>query len=197
MKAENKKEKYSIQKGLTLVELLVAIFVFFVIIGAISGLFISAIRGQSNALASQRLLDQTSYALEYMSRALRMAMKQIPPNAPPCLSQDGLNYEIADIIPGVSGLKFINHLENDDCQGFFLDGGQLKQYKGGTVYELTSSKLEITSLNFSLSGETQGDDLQPKVTVFLEIKGKGQQIAEQPLMKIQTTISQRNLDITY
>jgi len=194
MKFEDIKKKFKTQKGLTLVEMLVAIALFFIIIVAISGLFISAIRGQTNALASQRLLDQTSYSLEYMSRALRMAKKELA--APTCLSSNGLNYEIVG-----SHLKFINHLENDDCQEFFLESGQLKQIKkiglGPETLELTSSKLQITSLRFSLSGESQGDDLQPKVTVFLEIKGKGQKIEEQPLMKIQTTISQRNLDIRY
>ncbi|GAI33847.1 unnamed protein product, partial [marine sediment metagenome] len=60
---------------------------------SISGVFISGFRGQRSALSSQRLLDQTSYALEYMSRALRMASKQTA-DIPACLSQDGLNYEI-------------------------------------------------------------------------------------------------------
>jgi len=196
MRPGDKKKKYQFQKGFTLVEMLVAIFVFSVIIGAISGLFISGISGQRNALASQRLLDQASYTLEYMSRALRMAKKQTS-DLPPCLSNNGLNYEIV-----ASALRFINHLEEDDCQEFFLEGGQLKQTKkinqpGTETLELTSSKLQITFLNFSLDGQSQGDDLQPKVTIFLDIKGKGQQIAEQPLMKIQTTISQRNLDIRY
>ena len=198
MEFVDKKKKYQTQKGFTLVEMLVAVLLFSLIIGVISGLFISGIRGQRNALASQRLLDQTSYSLEYMSRALRMAKKQTS-DLPLCISSNGLNYEIVG-----SHLKFINHLEGDDCQEFFLDSDpgsptyhQLMQIKGGETLPLTSAKLEITSLRFSLSGQSQGDDLQPKVTVFLEIKGKGQQIAEQPLMKIQTTVSQRNLDITY
>lgn len=193
MKFKYIKKKFKTQKGLTLVEMLVAVALFFIIIVAISGLFISAIRGQTNALASQRLLDQTSYSLEYMSRALRMAKKQTS-SLPSCLSSTGLNYEI------VAGhLRFINHLENDDCQEFFLEDAKLKQKKNNLTetLELTSAKLRITSLRFSLSGETQGEDLQPKVTIFLEIKGAGQRIEEQPLMKIQTTISQRNLDIRY
>lgn len=181
-----KKKKIFKERGFTLVEMMVAIAVFSIIIGAVSGLFISGLRGQRNALASQRLLDQTSYALEYMSRALRMAKKQTS-DLPPCLSSSGLNYEIDN-----SHLRFINHLENDDCQEFFLEDDKLKQKKGGETFDLTSPKLEITSLNFSLSGQSQEDNLQPKVTIFLNVKGKG---LGEPRINIQTTISQRNLDI--
>jgi prepilin-type N-terminal cleavage/methylation domain-containing protein len=63
------------EKGFTLVEMLVAIFIFTLTLGAIVSLFISGVRGQRNALATQRLLDQTSYSLEYMSRALRMTAR--------------------------------------------------------------------------------------------------------------------------
>ena len=181
--------------GFTLIEMMVAVMIFSLIIGAISGVFISSFRSQKSALSSQRLLNQISYALEYMSRALRMASKQTA-DIPDCLSQDGLNYEITH---SGSGLKFINHLEEDDCQEFFLENKQLKQKKNNLteMVELTSSNLEITSLNFLLQGESQDDDIQPRVTIFLAVKGKGQKLEEQPEIKIQTTISQRNLDIHY
>lgn len=183
--------RVSKERGFTLIEMMVAIAVFSIIIGAVSGLFISGLYGQRNALASQRLLDQTSYALEYMSRALRMAKKQTS-DLPFCLSSNGLNYEMVN-----SGLRFINHLEEDKCQEFFLEGGILKQRKniGEAPLDLTSPKLEITSLNFFLQGQSQVDNLQPKVTIFLKIKGSGQRIEEQPGINIQTTVSQRNLDI--
>jgi len=44
----------------------------------------------------------------------------------------------------------------------------------------------------------QGDYEQPRVTIFFDIKGKGGGVKpeEQPRIKIQTTISQRNLDTT-
>ncbi len=185
--------------GFTLIEMLAAVMIFSLIIGVISGVFISGFRGQKSALSSQRLLDQTSYVLEYMSRALRMASKQTT-DIPACLSQDGLNYEITH---SGSGLKFINHLEEDDCQEFFLEGAQLKYRKkigqaGEQIFDLTSASLQITSLDFGpSSGWSQDDDLQPRVTIFLAVKGKGQKLEEQPKIKIQTTISQRNLDVKY
>lgn len=177
-------------RGFTLVEMLVAIFIFTLVIGAMVGLFISGIRGQKNALTTQRLLDQTSYNLEYMSRALRMALKEGQQDGPDCLSQDGLNYEVVN-----SRLRFINHLENDDCQEFFLDGTRLKQTKEGEELFLTSDNLEVASLNFNLIGESQTDTNQSRVTLSLKIQGKGPTIEVMPEIRIQTTISQRNLDV--
>jgi len=191
--------------GFTLIEMLVAIMIFSVVIGAVSGIFISGILQQRKALASRALLDQTSYALEYMSRALRMAKKETIEG---CLLTYGLNYEIpieyqinGNENLGI-GLKFINHLQGDDCQAFFLENGKLRYKKKiGTLDEetldLTSDELEITNLLFNLSGQSQADDLQPKVTIFLDIKGKDTTPEQQPEIKIQTTISQRNPDVFY
>ncbi len=181
------------KNGFTLVELLVTIGIFSIVIGMVSGIFILGIRQQKVAFASQTVLDQASFALEYMSRTLRMVSKELSSS---CLFQRGLNYEITH---SGSGVKFINHLEGDDCQEFFLESGQLKYRKKiGQADEqslpLTSSKLEVSSAKFNLAGGSQSDDLQPAVTIFLEIRGKGE-IESSQRIKIQATLSQRNLDV--
>lgn len=180
-------------RAFTLVELLVTMAVLAIVIGIISGIFISGIQQQRRALISQFLLDQTSFALEYMSRALRMAKKEL--SAPACLSQNGLNYQITH---AGSGLKFINHLQADECQEFFLEAGQLKYWRQSTgeTFPLTSNRIEITQLLFNLTGESQADNLQPAVTIFLNVKGR-EITAEELAIKIQTTISQRTLDAQY
>jgi len=187
--------------GFTLTEMLVGILVFSIIIGSISGIFVTSVKEQRRILTSQILLDQTSYALEYMSRALRMAKKELFGESD-CLSQDGLNYEIAEVEPGINGLKFKNHLQGDDCQAFFLKNGQLKYKKdldtaSPQTFDLTSNDLNITSLNFYLSGENQTDSLQPKVTFSLEVEGKSGLVGSQPKIRIQSTVSQRMLDVFY
>lgn len=194
-------------RGFTLVEILVGMTVFLIVIGAVLGLFVLGIQQQRRSLATQVLLNQTSYALEFMSRSLRMANKEL--SAPTCLSQNGLNYEIplGYQIGGPNlgtGIKFINVLETDvnyKCQEFYLDSGSKQLYykRGGDpALPLTSNKLEITSLKFNLIGQDQPptDNLQPRVTISMEIKSTG--ITQgPPVLKIQTTISQRNLDVQY
>ncbi len=77
------------KNGYTLIELLVALAVFTVVIAAPTGFFVSALKGQQKALASQELYDNVSYTLEYISRALRMAKKDLTGS---CITAN-MNYE--------------------------------------------------------------------------------------------------------
>ncbi len=184
--------------GFTLVEILVSICVSVSIIGAVLSIFITTHTSQKRILSSYELLNQSGYSMELMSRSLRMAEKE---SGQGCLSSLGLNYEIPSAfrIGGDEGLgtgiKFINHLEEDDCQEFFLENNQLKYRKGiGTTNEetvnLTSSKLEITNFKFKLQGHNQDDNYQSRVTMLLIV----QTSPEGPKITLETTISQRNID---
>ena len=185
------KKHFKNQKGISLIELLVAMSVFIIISSAVSGILISGIKGQRHTLASQRLLDQTSFAMEYMGRALRLAKRDDGTTG--CISPN-TNYEI---INSGTGVRFINHLEQNDCQEFFLggtNGDQLMQRKNNlaNVFSLTSPELKVDSLKFIISGEPgPPDPLQPRVTISMEVRDKKQ---NEPTILVQTTISQRNLD---
>lgn len=173
-------------KAFTLIEMLVAVTIFSLIIGSATGLFVSAIRSQVNALSSQKLLDETSYVMEYMSRALRMAKKDLTGS---CLflgvcSAGGCNYDQV----GSAMVWFINY--QDECMAFYRTGSSL--YTESPLLSLTSNDLEVASVRFDLSGVSQTDNLQPRVTISMTIRKAG---AEKPEITIQTTISQRNLDI--
>ena len=171
-------------KGFTLVEMLVSILIFSIIIGAATGVFVSAIKLQRYSLTHQQLLDQTSYAMEYMSRAIRMAQKDTVGGC-----TDGKNYKVID----ENHLKFMSY--NSvlyGCQEFFLEGNQLKTKNDNlSTLPLISPNFRVTSLKFSVSGDESGK--QPRVTVFMEVQGEGS--GSQPRLRIQTTISQRNLNI--
>jgi len=79
------------QKSFTLVELLVAVTIFSLISTISAGVLVSSFSTQKKLLASQELSDQVSFLIEYMSRTIRMAKKELA--APSCLSENGLNYE--------------------------------------------------------------------------------------------------------
>jgi len=167
-------------RAFTLVELLVTALIFSIVIGAAMGVFVSSIKLQRYNLAHQQLLSQISYAVEYIDRAIRMARK----DEIGCI--DGSNY-----LETASSIKFATY--HGQCWRFFLENGQLKIDRDGEEYDLTSDDFEVTSFNFQVSGDNAGDRLQPRVTVFLDIKAKGS--GQQPRIKIQTAISQRNLDL--
>ena len=166
-------------KSFTLIELLVAVMIFSLIGGIAAGVFTTGLRAQRKSLATQEILAQSSYLMEYISRALRMARKDVDGL---CIDAK-LNYKIVD-----SGIKFMNY--KGECQKFYLLGSQLKEEKDGVISDLISTNLQASNFNINLLGQTQADNLQPRVTFFLEIIGK-----EQSKIKIQTTVSQRNPDI--
>jgi len=192
--------------GFTLVEMLVAIFVFITVLGASSAIFVDVIRNQKRALANQELLNQTSYVLEYMGRAIRMAKKD-DLDGKSCLSGNKVNYEF---IPFEQGIKFKDY-KDKYCQEFFLEcaGGncRLKERKieisTGTLLPanyLTSADLNVVSFNIGPDiswSQEENPPQQPRVTLFLDIERSDFPSGKKPEIKIQTTISQRNLDVQY
>jgi hypothetical protein len=65
---------------------------------------------------------------------------------------------------------------------------------GGSKLYLTSDRLEVSKLQFYISGDEEYDSLQPKVTIYLEIKPRNN-ISSIPPLRFQTTISKRILDV--
>ena len=187
-KTRRKNKKRESLTGFSLIEVLASISVLLITISVVLTIFFISVQSQRRILASQELLNSVAYVLEYMSRAIRMAKKEL--NPPVCLSERGLNYELTR---GGRGLKFINH--RDKCQEFFLVNGRLKERKNGQEQFLTPKGLEIVSWNLYLSGQSQKDNLQPRVTFSFRIKGKGARAELRPEIKVQTTISQRTLDL--
>ena len=175
-------------RGFTLVEMLVAMTIFSIIVSISIGLFVSAIHLHKYDLKYQNLLNQTSYAMEYMSRSLRMALKS---DGTICTDFSGKNYNWDNSDP--HWIEFVNSSDNK-CWKFYLssNGKQLKINKGGISYNLTSDNLQINSFNISVAGDASGQ--QPKVTFYLDIQAKKELLPWTPKIKIQTTISQRNLN---
>lgn len=187
-----------INKSFTLIELLIAVTIFSLVMIAASGIFVSSVRGQQRSLAFQEILAQTSYAIEYMSKALRMAQKDLTGD---CLIIVGPKYNYETNPPERNRIRFLNY--KNKCQEFFLEGNQIKERKSldfraanfGSALPLTSENIQVSAFNINLIGESQQDTIQPRVTIFLKVKGAGPKPEQQPEIKIQTTISQRNLDI--
>ena len=180
-------------KGFTLIELLISVVIFSIIIAIVSGVFISTLKVQQRVLATQQLLDQTGYLMEYMSRSIRMAGKDIFGD---CITAK-YNYE--KTFSGEGGIGFKDY--HGDCQEFFRiydnAAGVYRLKEGKTNSYLTSANLDVISFNIGPDNSwaqppVDVNDEQPRVTLFLKIKTKGE---NQPVIKLQTTISQRNLDI--
>jgi prepilin-type N-terminal cleavage/methylation domain-containing protein len=174
------------EKGFTLIELIVSMGILLLLLGSLSAIFVSAMQTHRRNIAYQELLNQSSYLMEYASRAVRMAQKDVDSS---CTGTANSNYNLSD---GV--LKFKNY--EGDCQEFSRGSNEgvskLKETKKGIVSYLTSKNLNVERFDIMPDdGDSwsQNDNKQPRVTIFLDIKGK-----ENTEIKLQTTISQRQLD---
>jgi len=192
MRQKNKSKS----KSFTLVEIMVSITIFGLVFGMISTMFASAIKAQRKSLITQDLLSQTSYSMEYVGRHLRMAKEQQGGLPALCLSQDGLSYETT-----TKGIKFVSYEDPSCCWEIYLyedlDGKRLKRKISSCSSKNSDSFL--TSANFSVErfkiNLIEGVGEQPRITFSLRMKGKGERPEEQPVIEIQTTISQRNLNV--
>lgn len=177
MHGKNLEQRKSLT-GFTIPELLVAMFVFSIGVGAALNLFVAGISFQKSASSFEEYSSQTSAFFEYVSRSLRQAQKDL---TGACLSQTGLNYELFD---ANSRIKFIS--QKGECQEVFLEAGIVKERIGGaSAVNLTPTNLQVSALTFSVLGVGQQDDIQPRVTFSLTT----------PHGTLQTTVSQRTLDV--
>ena len=188
-------------RGYTLVEVLVSVAIFGVIIAGPTGLFVLSLRNQNMSLGLGETIDNTSHAVEYISRALRMAKKD---RVGDCLGALYQNYNYINPDSDTTKIRFLNY--QGYCLEFSLDAttNQIMQKKSsdgasanfGTGVYLTSDDLVISNFQFLIAGGGQGDNLQPRVTIIFHI-AKDSGGTGLPAINVQTTISQRNLDVTY
>ena len=185
-------------KGYTLIEVLVSVAIFGVVLAGPTGLFVLSLRNQNMSLALGETIDNTSHAVEYISRALRMARKD---RTGDCITQ---NYNFENPGADTSKIRFLNY--QGFCLEFSLDEttNQIMQKKSTDETNanfdsgafLTSDDLEIDSFQFLILGGGQYDNIQPRVSMVFHI-AKGSAGTDLPDINVQTTISQRNLDVTY
>ena len=190
------------QKGFSLIELTISLTIFLTIMGIAVSLLLSTLQQQKRILAEQELLNQSVYGVEYMSTALKMAVKD-PDGS--CLGSPGGMYLLTHCSSGQAcqGVKFINGLDNNACQEFFLDTANpaaplLKQAKSGfATQNILSDKFKIKYARFILNGDKtkllsgSSDTVQPRITMLLDVQVQASGDTQEKV--IQTTVSPRNL----
>ena len=180
------------KKAFTLIEILTGVAIFLLVISSATGVFISAFRAQKRILSNIEIIDAVSFVLDYMSRAIIMAKKddvEIKGDTTSCLPELEKNYRTENSNQKITFRTYKLNV----CQSFFLEPstGRIKEEKGGVQNYLTPQNLQITNLKFIVNGDEPGDNLQPRVTIFLEIQKRNQ---PETKVSLQTTVSQRDLD---
>jgi len=176
--------KFKAETGVSLIELVVSVTLFSVLVLASTQIFKMVIDGQRSAIAAQNVQENMRYAMEKMSKEIRMAQ----------ISNQDCNgaaiYKVFNTAETGQELYFKN--KNGDCVTYYLENNRLKIIAGAVADYITPAKIEVSNLKFYIN-----DDLisafhskQPYVTMAMDVKAIGLAIHEQK-MKFQMTISSR------
>lgn len=171
-----------------MIELMVAVMLFSVLILSATQIFKMVVDGQRSAISAQNVQENMRYAMEKMSKEIRMAQ----------ISNKGCDSAAINKVFNTAdaGRELYFKNKNGDCLTYYLENSRFKIMVGagaGAIADfITPAKVEVSNLKFYVD-----DDLiaafhskQPYVTMVMDVKAIGQAIHEQK-MKIQMTVSSR------
>ena len=163
------------KKGYTIIELLVAMFIFTIVIIVVFSLFTMAIRGQRRIIAQQNIQENARFLIAFIAKEIRMSV----------ISSSQAN--------GTSASLTLTRSDGGSVVYTFISN-KLKRTSSISDDFISSDDVLVTG-NFYVEGMVLNDDLQPKVTIVLGIQGVGAKVEEKAKINVQTTLSPRNLDL--
>lgn len=132
------------QAGYTLIEILTAAGIFVVLLGVVSGIFITFLRGQRSTLAQSALIGDVQTFLELLEREVRTGY--------------GNTFRCAASDPTSSGLTcvsdtfvFTNQESNEVTYRRNATDRSIEREAGGVGVRLTTPAVEITTLEFTVT----------------------------------------------
>lgn len=171
MKQVQTKTKKPKQKGFTIVEMLISIGLFVTVITVTSAAFLVGLRAQRQIISILNANDNASYAMEVMSRDIRMGKTFFSP--------------LSEI------LTFLNY--KGEAVVYRLNNNAIERSIAGDDFQtLTASNVRVLRLDFHVTGEKRFDNEQTRITITIQISTKYG--AQEVITNLQTTISPRELE---
>lgn len=207
MKSNNFKK----QKGLSLVEVLVSFAIFGILAAALMSIFTATVNTQTIVLQHQAIMNEANFAIDYMGRAIRLArVDDATGGSGACTGTINTNYSDTATTP--TQIVFLSYdpmaysgVGGYCCRKFSLQDNKIYEFKSSTTSatdfptqgtEITSSQVKVNSLSFIAQNRALSDYKQPLVTINLYMLPNGRQVAPIPEIRVQTSLSQRNLNTT-
>lgn len=166
-----------------MLELTVAVAIFSVMTLSLGQIFKMVIEGQRNAIAAQNIQESMRYAMEVMSKEIRMAQKDtnIPGQCPRVGNGDVYTVNSQD-----DELYLKNY--KGECVTYALNGTRLEIDRDGNSNFITPDEIAISNLKFSIIDNVGADQSMATIKMDIEAVGK---IMHKQSITLQTTISSR------
>ncbi|MCX7778908.1 MAG: hypothetical protein N2259_01525 [Patescibacteria group bacterium] len=175
---KTKKEKFTNKSSFTLVEMLTSVSIIAFVFLAATGIYTFSIGSQRKSAELSSLQQEANYLLSIIAKDIRAGLV------------DYLHYG-SQIPSPTSTLALINYQTNQTVVYSFSSNKIMKNVGGSGDQPLTSSEVEVTDLKFYISPSQDPftsnatTRIQPRVTIVLELKAKGQ------VFSLQQTVIQR------
>ncbi len=173
--------------GFTLVEMLVSLALFSVVMVLSASALFFVIEGGRKARSTSSVIGNLNYALENMSRNIRVGSNFHCGDSPPLSAPNNCWGSGENVIAfkSMTGDRWVFKEENSVLK---------RSTNGGSNFiEMTSDNVVIEEMKFYVKGAIEGDDEQPKVVIIIRgyVESSGGIKSE---FNIQTMASQRILD---
>ncbi len=180
------------KKGVTLLELMVAVALFSVIILSATQIFKMVVEGQRSAIAAQNVQENMRYAFEAMSKEIRTAtISNHDCESLFAPSAEATN-KVFNTTTNIEGdiLYFKN--KDEICTAYYLLNESIMIIRGVDTAAISPNEIKISNLEFRVADDLIGSfhSIQSVVTMKMDVEVIGKEMHKQE-MKMQTTISSR------
>lgn len=175
-------KKTPVKKAFSLLELIVALFVFSIAMTAVTGIFVSFFKANTLARETQQQLEDVQQAINIMSKKIRTSSLAGTPSA--------------------STLRILEYSEaaSPQCQEYIFSGGNIRYTDPVTIASGSPTECELATLPAYknlintpvtarfIATKSQGapNPLVGKVTILIEVAGR----------PIQSTVSLRDYNVS-
>ncbi len=175
--------------GFTLIELMVSTSIFVIVMMASIGSLFSLFGNAKNSRALRFAMDNVNFAMESMTRSIRMGINYYCGGIPANLT------DTMDCQNGGNTISFVPQNNNTIRVSYQLatraDSTQtLQRCENSSCVDMISNDVSINSLKFFVRGSSTSDSIQP--SVYINIKGTVYVKGVPSSFSIQTLASQRN-----
>ncbi len=164
--------------GFTIVEVLIASFVFSIIAIGISSIFISILTNERRAFAAQKIEENEMFVLEMMARDIRVSKIDGP---------DDLNCGLTTLT--------IHHPDKGTIV-YDLNAGIVRKTEGASPrVDISSADVNFTRMNFCVRGSATTDQKQTVVTIISSVQNRTGK--EKLTFNVQTAVSSRSVETEF